>query len=1001
MSTFAQESQKTISEKVTLITIESARPAKIFTLHSGSIYYRDVDLFVSSVKEGAIVLTQVYSLGSIVAGSFFYSIPEKRLYLRTTGSVNPKTVEIIIFYKHFFSNRPTILPHDLSSGPEVEWLPMVNSIGSVGQQLDDLATGIVLESSSLIDLINQGYFDNLYDTHIWENKSVKFYAWFAGIPATEARLIFEGVIESKDFALDKVTFKVKDFIFKLRDQLGHTLFSTSDGSIADSILGTPKRRIYGQVKQVKCIGTDLLLDGYLGAGTVSVDTSLTNLSGTAQGLYVSNDISGTVSGNSGSRTVNGSGSNFLSTVSPNQKIKITNGLATYNYTVFSITSDTVLTLTSDISVTFSAFSAKNSSRGNNKVYGIGTLFQSQIQQGSRVRFTDGTLNQDYKVEYVDSDTELTLSDFITSSFNGYSVINLEEKNNRLVGTGTQFISELSVGDTVKFIINGEEIKSRVDSVYSNTSALLNDSIGASITAQNFYVIPEISYYKNNRVFSVAGHKLREPTTTITAINANNRFILGSTIDLFSGDKLLINGKFSTVRRISGNELVTETEITPLPMVGDTVKKLPIQNVYFGFQEMAYGRDWNYLNTTESKILFDADAEFNVSKEKLFGVSLEFTSGSRSVTTSSVADFRSILNPRDYIKKNSIVSGESDWYEIIDVREQEIVLRSPFTGSTEVTPALYKKIEYISDDSLITCNCLGMERSGSWVKTPSDVVRDVLLNDAGFLSVNEASFTQAKADCNYIVSIVTPEDPGSKADSIRDVITKINESVFGSLYGNSSSAISYSVLNSTKPEQANIVYDDDIISFDASSSGTFYNNITLNYRPFIDQSTGSKTTEVYEYSAAFTGKYIGVKNTLEKTVYLYEEDKAIIIAQRLAFFNQLSITKVTVKGKMNFFLSQVNDKVMLSLDRLFRRFGGGSKKKYAMITGVKRSQYDVEVTLSDLGNVYNRVPSIAPNTAPSYSSASEDDKIQWGYICDNDSLTPDANSEENLLNNVIG
>jgi hypothetical protein len=295
----------------------------------------------------------------------------------------------------------------------------------------------------------------------------------------------------------------------------------------------------------------------------------------------------------------------------------------------------------------------------------------------------------------------------------------------------------------------------------------------------------------------------------------------------------------------------------------------------------------------------------------------------------------------------------------------------------------------------------MERSGSWVKTPSDVVRDVLLNDAGFLSVNEASFTQAKADCNYIVSIVTPEDPGSKADSIRDVITKINESVFGSLYGNSSSAISYSVLNSTKPEQANIVYDDDIISFDASSSGTFYNNITLNYRPFIDQSTGSKTTEVYEYSAAFTGKYIGVKNTLEKTVYLYEEDKAIIIAQRLAFFNQLSITKVTVKGKMNFFLSQVNDKVMLSLDRLFRRFGGGSKKKYAMITGVKRSQYDVEVTLSDLGNVYNRVPSIAPNTAPSYSSASEDDKIQWGYICDNDSLTPDANSEENLLNNVIG
>ncbi len=1001
MTTFAQESQKTISEKVTLVTIESARPAKIFSLHSGSIYYRDVEFFVSLVKEGSAALTQVYSVGAIVAGSFFYSIPEKRLYLRTTGSVDPKTVEIIVFYKHFFSNRPTILPHDLGSGAEIEWLPMINSVGSVGQQLDDLATGIVLESSSSIDLINQGYFDNLYDTHIWENKTVRFYAWFNGLPASEAKQIFEGTIESKDFAVDKVTFRVKDFIFKLRDQLNHTLFSELDGKVADSILGKPKRRIYGQVKQVKCIGTDLLLDGYAGTGTVTIDTSLTSLTGTAQAVYIANDISGTVSGTAGLRTVSGVGTNFTSTISPNQKIRITNGLVTYTYTVFSVTSNTSLTLTSDISTSFSSFTAKNASAGNKKVYGIGTSFKSQLQNGSSVRFTNGVINQDYKVEYVNSDTELTLSDFITGSFSGYSIINLDEKNNRLIGTGTQFISELSVGDQIRFVINGQEIESRVDSVASNTSAIISDSILNSIINQPFTVIPEVSYYKNNRVWSIAGHKLREPTTTISSINANNRFILASTADLYAGDNLLVNGKLAAIRRISGNEVVTETEITPLPSLGDTVKKLPIQNVYLDFQEFVYSRDWTYQNTTEAKIIFNANAEFNVANEKALGVSLQFTNGSKSISTSSVADFRSILSARDYIRKNSIVSGESDWYEIMDVREQEIILRYPFTGSTEVVPAVYKNIQYIKDDSLITCNCLGMERSGVWVKTPSDVVRDIILNDAGFASVNEASFAQAKADCDYIVSLVTPETVGRKPDTIRDVITRINESVFGSLYGNSSSAISYSVLNSTKPSVANIIYDDDIVSFDASSSGTFYNNITLNYRPFVDHATGSDAAEVYEFNSGFTDKYVGVKNTLEKLVYLYEEDKAVIIAQRLAFFNQLSITKVTIKGKMNFFLNQVNDKIMLSLDRLFKRFGGGDKKKYAMITGIKRSQYDVEVILSDLGNVYNRVPSIAPNTAPSYSSATPDEKAQWGYVCDNDSLTPDANSEENLLNNVIG
>jgi hypothetical protein len=145
----------------------------------------------------------------------------------------------------------------------------------------------------------------------------------------------------------------------------------------------------------------------------------------------------------------------------------------------------------------------------------------------------------------------------------------------------------------------------------------------------------------------------------------------------------------------------------------------------------------------------------------------------------------------------------------------------------------------------------------------------------------------------------------------------------------------------------------------------------------------------------------VNNTLEKNVYLYEDDKAIIIAQRLAFFNQLSNTKLTIKGKMNFFLNQVNDKLLVNFDRLFKRFGGGDNRKYATITGIKRSQTEVEVVLSDLGNVYNRVPSIAPNTALNYSSASNDEKAQWGYICDNDTLTPDPNSEENLLTNLIG
>ncbi len=105
--------------------------------------------------------------------------------------------------------------------------------------------------------------------------------------------------------------------------------------------------------------------------------------------------------------------------------------------------------------------------------------------------------------------------------------------------------------------------------------------------------------------------------------------------------------------------------------------------------------------------------------------------------------------------------------------------------------------------------------------------------------------------------------------------------------------------------------------------------------------------------------------------------------------------------MNFFLKSVGTLLTLNLDRLFARFGQGDKRRIGIITGIKRSQYDTELVLSDLGNVFNRVPSIAANTTPNYSTASDDDKLLYGFIVDNNTRTPDTNSEAGLGNNLIG
>src|SRR5690606_933715 len=111
------------------------------------------------------------------------------------------------------------------------------------------------------------------------------------------------------------------------------------------------------------------------------------------------------------------------------------------------------------------------------------------------------------------------------------------------------------------------------------------------------------------------------------------------------------------------------------------------------------------------------------------------------------------------------------------------LRKPYSGDTLRTYAKIKNTELIADDSLITANCYGMEWNNKWVKTASDAVLHLVKNDSGFTEVNEESFSQAKYDSPHIISVILPKRIGDEAPTVKEVITDINGSVMGSLYGN--------------------------------------------------------------------------------------------------------------------------------------------------------------------------------------------------------------------------
>lgn len=823
---------------------------KFFDNYSGSIYSKDVDYYVEQVKQFGVELEPVASIGLLSPGTYFYSYSEKKIYVWLVGDGEPSADDVSLVYKFHFSNAPVILPSNLTSGNEVEWLPYIESIGSIGQSLDDENTGIVLESSSSVNLINQGFFDDIFDTLLFENKAVSFYYWFPVTPVTEARKIFEGVVESKSFAPDKVTFNVKDFIFRLRDNLNLGSFSESDGSILDTYLGTPKRRIYGRVNKCQCVGLDTVKDGYA--------------------------LTGLISGAAATKQVNGSGSFFL--------------------------------------------------------------------------------------------------------------------------------DELSSGDEITFIQFGEEVNYTVDYIQSNTVLFLSEDIDANLSNLSATVSPVIPWRKKNRRWHLAGHKLRSSQAEILTVVNARQFVVDDVSEFFADDVVTLNGVTTQVTRVSGDQIILEQNIFPVPVAGDIIRKEPVLGAYFGNNRLILNRDFTVTNTTEAIIEIDELAEFNIAREKITtntptqpSITFDFTNGQKIISTASEVDLKTIIKPRDWIR--SITQTNDVWFEVMKVEERAVIIRENYSEATNTAVARIKEVNIISDDSLITVDCYGIEYENKWMRTASNAVRHMVKYDAGFININESTFEQADSDCKYTISLVIPESLGSKDVLIRDEITKINESVFGSLYGNTVQEICYSIVNTRRPATIQPIKDDDILSWSSESSSEIVNAVTAIYGHFTDTVTGEPAANYYTFNNEFVNKYTKIKRQSERNIYLYDASNAETIAQRIAFYGSLSQLKVNIKSKAIFFNYSVNDRIYIDLDRLYKRYGSGSRLKIGIVSSVKKSSYDSEITLNDLGNIFNRCPSIAPSATLSFISATDDDKVKFGFILDS-TLVP-GDSEDDLGSCLIG
>lgn len=315
------------SEKITLAHIQATGRVYEWSVYSGSVYYKVSPYFVYSLKQGQVELTKVASIGAVVAGTFFYDVDTSTVYVRTIGSVDPKTVETIATYQFFYSTLNLALSHDFTASDAVMYQGRINSSPGYRHKIGiEQALTSLVGSGDLVLENTDGELDGIFDTLIFENQECRIYSWNQDLPLSDVKLIYKGKVTNKSYDSSTLTFTIKDQIFDLDQKLPQGTF-TEDDNVNESILGNTKRWVYGRVDGMILQSVDQIGGGYA--------------------------LTGTVSGNTTTTTLTGVGTLFLTELSPNDTITI----GTQEFLVDSITSNTSLVLDNEPEFAFIGASA--------------------------------------------------------------------------------------------------------------------------------------------------------------------------------------------------------------------------------------------------------------------------------------------------------------------------------------------------------------------------------------------------------------------------------------------------------------------------------------------------------------------------------------------------------------------------------------------------------------------------------------------------------------------
>lgn len=574
-----------------------------------------------------------------------------------------------------------------------------------------------------------------------------------------------------------------------------------------------------------------------------------------------------------------------------------------------------------------------------------------------------------------------------SSIDGYALtgtVKTESGSAILTGTGTSFLSDLSPDDEI--LIEDLAQKVTIATIESDTLATLSEDSTSSRDGKNYVIFPAQPKRYTNRVWNLASHSLREPSTTVVSATNSSQVIVTNGTDLDVGAELLVGTDLATVRRQTpGNRIRLEVNLSSAPAPGTVVKRLPVTNVRINKDILIYSRDYVF-DSDDASLTLNPLAEFNIAPLRFLAGVLTFVAADRTVTGTLGTAFTSQLKSGDWIR----AADQSDWKEILQiVSDTELQLRT-VPGYDSSTSALLKSPHiYEEGTDVLSCDILGCTvdgtKEGEWVNSAPKIVRHLLV-DAGLeADIDDDTFTEMQGIAYAKLGLVVPENyTDKKCPTYRATISLVDKSVFGSLIQTPDYKYQFHVLRPRRLSSSALRLDEaDALSWSVGSQiQKMVKNALVEYvRKEYNWETGDTSTVIETFShpdGAFLGKAVADFNISTR---LIEQKDAEILAQRLAFLFATPYTTIKIRTKMQAARSKISDVVDFAHEKLYEKVGSTSRRKIGAVSASSRDGASSEIEIEDLANTLCQCGVITETDAPTWDNSDEDHKTFNGFVTD--------------------